>query len=136
MKEEVLALKKDVITAELAKQSVAVKFATLGFKNLEDSTAFVVTNVAATKHFGLLVDMYTVCAHVKKEIQGESRFFKRLEHIKKIKLGTNRDDIAMSYFDNPIPALFTSQGEKRPRQLNLLPDFSKMTKVGFNMGNI
>ena len=72
LKDKVLALRKDVIKAKLANQSIEVKFATLGFKHLHDSTAFDVANFAAAKYFGLSRGhVHGMCSRPKRDSRRE-----------------------------------------------------------------
>jgi hypothetical protein len=87
-----------------------VKFGALHFRNMDDASSFVSAK-PGTKHFGLYVDIYTVCGHVLFDMQGRTGYLSNLESIKKLNIGTVREALSMTAFVNPIPDLFHESGK-------------------------
>ena len=110
LKDEVDRLKALILKLTLEKDQISIKFGSLGFTNVDDARAFVEEEPEA-RNFGLIIDPYSVCYHVMKDSAGHSKFFNRLQHIKKVGIGTNREAIVMHGFNSPIPELFDPSGD-------------------------
>jgi hypothetical protein len=105
----VKTLKTEVLLLRADKDSLVVRFGALGFRQLADAQAYVSSSPGAL-NYGLIVDIYTICLLVTKEIDGEENFLTKLEKVAKLKLASPCEATVLSAFSSPIPELFTDAG--------------------------
>ena len=133
LEDKLSSLEKELFKMKSDKDTSIVKFGALGFKELSDAEAYVLSTEGAM-NFGLFVDIYVVCILVTKEIDGESDFLKKLENVTKLNLNSLREATGMAAFSSPVPDLFTKAGGglygKNESAFSRYPSYQKWKEAG------
>ena len=133
LEDKLARLEKELVKLKSDKDTSIVKFGALGFKELSEAEAYVVSTEGAM-HFGLFVDIYVICILVTKEIDGESDFLKKLENVTKLNLNSLHEATGMAAFSSPVPDLFTKAGGglygKNESAFSHYPSYQKWKESG------
>ena len=88
----------------------SVRFGSLGFCTVQDSSAWVETNLEALK-FRYFKDIYALCILVAREVNGKKDCFKKMQAVQKLDLVNPWEGAALAAFESAIPGLFTESGK-------------------------
>ena len=126
--QRITALEIDLSTRpSLEGNEKIVGFGSLNVSTIQDTEAWIVINPDAMK-WGYLTDVYTIYFMVSKVVHGESDYYKKMQTVQKLDLGSPREAKALAALSAPIPSLFTDSGKgmfgKRDSAFSQFPTFA------------
>ena len=126
-----------------------MRFGSLNVSTFQDTGAWIALNPDAMK-WGYLVNVYTICLLVEKVANGERDYYKKMQTVQKLELGSPREAEALVALSAPVPNLFTDSGKgmfgKKEFAFSQFPTFASfkaqtdritraITTVGSGMNN-
>ena len=126
--QRILALEIDLSTRpSLEGKEKNVRFGSLNVSTIQDTEAWINLKPDAMK-WGYLLDVYTICLLFEKLVNGERDYYKKMQTVQKIELGSPREAEALVALSAPVPSLFTDSGKgmfgKKDSAFSQFPTFA------------
>ena len=102
-------LEDEIASLRAQHDAESIKFGQLGFRNINESNAWVETHHPGPD-FGLLIDFHLAMEHVYVQITGQ-KLLANLEKIYKMSLKTNNQALAISSFESRLPRFFSQEAK-------------------------